>query len=69
MEKQDNNGWIRIESEKDLPEESGQYYVFTNDQKIYCIVWTGVMFLRDRHNETKNITHYQPIQKPLKPLY
>lgn len=66
-----NNGWIKIESEKDLPSED-------------CDYWCGKMFengkfyqLSEKRNKqeiaerfkTNVITHYQPIVKPLKPIY
>ena len=63
---EDNNGWIKIESEEDLPEKgidchfilkSGVTGIFTNlDDSEY-------LTLKNR------ATHYQPIQKPKPPIY
>jgi len=68
---ENNNGWIKIESEDDLPKETGNYFFtsrstgnvlidyFTHDSKVanYFFMQRGLY------------SHYQPIQKPLKPLY
>ena len=73
---EDNNGWIKIESEADLPKESyGKYHVFTKEP-IYSDEPKSQNieeFWGDDKNKTdwwiKNITHYQPIIKPLTPIY
>lgn len=62
---ENNNGWIKIESEADLPKEYGS---------DYWVVFNGKILQINRNlNNTEfwkhNITHYQPINKPLKPLY
>lgn len=69
---ENNNGWIRIESEMDLPKN------FTN---VYCLDKYGNMFIcesRSKHffchtngwlYNYYDFTHYQPIIKPKKPLY
>jgi hypothetical protein len=59
-----NNGWIKIESEEDLPKE---------DCDVWCIIGNSV-HLRRFHLNTKNwwilyISHYQPIVRPLLPIY
>jgi len=63
---ENNNGWIKIESEADLPKESGFYYVVDSDSKE----------VTDRYFEIENYdyfrqfsTHYQPIRKPELPIY
>lgn len=61
-----NNGWIRIESEEDLPKEDGVYWVYTVDGN------RQLRYLEDfLHNGkiNKYFTHYQPILKPEKPIY
>ena len=61
----DNNGWIRIESEDDLPKESFNYWIFQSDLRAVT--------MKDFYDNKKyygvKATHYQPIEKPLKPLY
>lgn len=62
---EDNNGWVKIESEDDLPKESGDYYVIHSGsinyypmaEKELFIKWIGVY------------SHYQPITKPQPPIY
>lgn len=61
-----NNGWIRIESEADLPKE-GYYFVAKNK----TVIETSY-FMPDNDFsliEWRNITHYQPIEKPKPPIY
>ncbi len=61
-----NNGWIRIESEKDLPSESGDYYtIYDGDNDCFINEFYNNKW---KHNKFI-ITHYQPIVKPLKPHY
>ena len=64
-----NNGWIRIESDEDLPKELMLAHVFDDDCDI-----TQYIFGIDRKMDwdlvkTQGITHYQPIVKPEKPIY
>lgn len=65
---EENNGWIKIESEDDLPDEETLCWVFRNDRKEVeqlkmprkgsRTVWW-----------TKTATHYQPIVKPESPKF
>lgn len=59
-----NNGWIKIESEYDLPEKEfyKEYNTFPIDFKCNSV---GLHY----YFKYKEITHYQPIVKPLPPLY
>lgn len=57
----DNNGWIKIKSEKDLPTENGFYWTINKK---------GLIFQNHIEDiEPFHHTHYQPIVKPLKPIY
>jgi len=65
---ENNNGWIKIESNEDLPKEQMYCWFFDKEK--------GQMageFLNNGKDEINfilaNATHYQPIIKPLKPLY
>lgn len=64
---ENNNGWIKIENEADLPKEEGNYFVFTNGNIETCLRLLGI----DNNDFwwLKNVTHYQPIQKPKPPIY
>lgn len=60
-----NNGWILIKSEADLPKESYNYWIMQSD---------GLIQTLKEYEENKkywNIhpTHYQPITKPNLPLW
>lgn len=68
-----NNGWIKIESENDLPKvdidchfiflkNKGKYQTFGVFDKRLDSFWSGSIRIT-------NITHYQPIIKPQPPIY
>lgn len=67
---ENNNGWIRIESEKDLPKESGLYfgkdYEFGTDMTFFDF---ETKKWEDSNGYLQNVTHYQPIEKPKPPIY
>src|SRR5690606_34580493 len=62
---EDNNGWIKVESEADLPKDSYNYWIFQNDGLIQS------MKEYELNKKYYNIraTHYQQIEKPKPPLY
>jgi hypothetical protein len=66
-----NNGWIKIESEKDLPEENGTY--FTHSKTYYKPFFRVDVFCGRLRNSFQNgtscFTHYQPIIKTKPPIY
>jgi hypothetical protein len=66
-----NNGWIKIESEDDLPKEKGAYWCMdkfmeTNPATEFFDPKATVS-LNERW--VYRFTHYQPIQKPQPPIY
>ena len=67
---ENNNGWIKIESEKDLPKVSGLYfgkdYEFGTDMMYFDF---ETKKWEDSNGYLQNITHYQPIEKPKPPIY
>ena len=70
---ENNNGWIRIESETDLPKDEGQYFVYSKVDyaPFYRIDIFSGRLSNAIHHVTGNpiFSHYQPIIKPLKPLF
>lgn len=70
---ENNNGWIKIESENDLPknEEIVEYWILDDDEIIHAKFmhesknWYDDFDLNLRHFPT----HYQQIVKPQPPLY
>ena len=71
-----NNGWISILSEADLPKERTFVWCMVKNQKepILAFTYTGQFgdyFFHEEPNnhEWKNVTHYQPITKPKKPIF
>ncbi|WP_312922553.1 hypothetical protein [Empedobacter brevis] len=63
---ENNNGWIKIVSEKDLPKTEMQD-CFIMDKKLGVIV--GRFTLSEKNILLENATHYQPIEKPKPPIY
>lgn len=69
---EDNNGWVKIESEHDLPKEVGIFWV--NDSRYGGIgqaEWRSGKFVTRFNNiyQMEDITHYKPIVKPNPPIY
>lgn len=64
---ENNNGWIKIEGQHDLPDIDTDYWVVYKGEvtkRAFNHRWPrSVGFWTD------NITHYQPIEKPKPPLY
>ena len=68
---ENNNGWIRIESEADLPKEGMHHSILLDSECIngyrnYDII---VFYEVNSRYRKKEISHYQPIEEPLKPIY
>ncbi|MEL7678155.1 hypothetical protein [Elizabethkingia meningoseptica] len=68
---ENNNSWTRIESEEDLPDKYGQYWVFTSNGNIMDVYY-------DEHDKTWDgildffevkATHWQQIVKPKPPIF
>lgn len=66
---EDNNGWISINSEDDLPKDNGHYLVFNKQNKSVDIDYIHCDY--DSHSERwmEFNSHYQKIEKPLKPIF
>lgn len=64
----DNNGWIKIESEADLPKQNGDYFVFTKEKEVRVEMF-GVHSKLDNQYYKEEVTHYQPIVKPEPPKF
>lgn len=69
---ENNNGWIKIESENDLPKDDYTLCHYIVNGKIEIGEYMNLHFDRPKQNELfyyKSVTHYQPIVKPQPPLY
>jgi hypothetical protein len=69
-----NNGWIKIESEADLPEQGGDYDIVINGVMktgVYCKNNKWMVESNDYTKTTQEyqISHYKPIVKPNPPIY
>ena len=68
---EDNNGWIKIESEADLPKEGMHHSILLDSECIngyrnYDVI---VFYEVNSKFRKKEISHYQPIEKPKPPIY
>lgn len=65
---ENNNGWIRIESEDDLPslEDDSEFWI-ANENEIFD--FTAYSLQVQRKWENKTLTHYQKVVKPENPIY
>lgn len=68
---ENNNGWIKIESDADLPKEVIDCWFLLADGSIYLGHYTtrGYFCNGGDDIEINIVTHYQPIVKPLNPIY
>jgi hypothetical protein len=65
---ENNNGWIKIESDDDLPKKSGMYWTFIIGKEV--VANTFNTFGNNEFTfDNGVVTHYQPIQKPQPPIY
>jgi len=63
-----NNGWIKIESEIDLPKQDVDCHICLNDG-IISIDKFYILHNQFLMTHWKHISHYQPITKPQPPIY
>lgn len=68
---ENNNGWIKIESEEDLPKEGMHHSILLDSECIngyrnYDVI---VFYEVNSRYRKKEISHYQPIEKPKSPIY
>jgi hypothetical protein len=66
-----NNGWIKIESEADLPKEKGDYWCIDRFVNVnpYATFFDPESFISLNERWMHRYTHYQPIIKPQPPIY
>ena len=70
----ESDGWIKIKSEKDLPEQGGRYYITRFGKAETAVYLKNNRWLVDGNDYPKTtnihcITHYQKIQEPLPPKF
>lgn len=67
---ENNNGWVEFNKDSDIFLDWFTAWVYSEDMILYATwnpnqeYWLGTDL-----DLVKNVTHYQPINKPLKPLY
>ncbi|GEN74099.1 hypothetical protein [Chryseobacterium lathyri] len=69
---ENNNGWIKIESEDNLPTDTNVNYFycqmgnFSNRSTSAMDLAASYRFYKDSNAE---LTHYKPVEKPKPPIY
>ena len=68
---ENNRGWIKIESESDLPSENIDCYFITHNKEIFKGEYIKSIDNFKSGSELYNgrVSHYQPITKPKPPIY
>ena len=69
---EDNNGWIKIESEKDLPKDNIEcHFIIKENNKVTQIgrYHVGAKSFNVGTIWFNEVAHYQPIAKPKPPIY
>lgn len=67
---ENNNGWIRIESDDDLPKEKSFFNACYFNEKNDHIMFYGISHYElISLFEEKNITHYKPFERLKPPIY
>jgi hypothetical protein len=68
---ENNNGWIKIESEADLPKENLDCWFYNSYGMFRGYFNKKQGFFYDEKYEVirYDLTHYKPIEKPLLPIY
>lgn len=64
----DNNGWTKIESEKNLPKERGCFWTFIEGKEVIMNTFNTFSDMEFTFDNGK-VTHYQSLTKPSEPLY
>lgn len=68
-----NNGWIKLESEDDFPEDNVTCLIIDKNFGIISGKWINAPTEKQQVEAKKywleNATHYQPIEKPKPPIY
>jgi hypothetical protein len=66
---ENNNGWIKIESEDDFPNEEIDCF-FIKGKQMFTGIWdNGLKRFYSGNNWISNVFHYQEIKRPDLPLY
>lgn len=70
---ENNNGWIKIENEDDLPKENGAFWILDKELGMKAGEWkqapNEIEHKKACEFWIKRATHYQPIIKPKPPIY
>ena len=63
---ENNNGWVKIESEANLPNNE-KVWICTSNNRV--LISSKAVLNWVLKNPDNKITHYQPIEKPKPPIY
>ena len=67
---ENNNGWIKIESEEDLPKNDMYVYIIFNKKVNIAFLCNGELYNPNKVKYyKKGVTHYKPIEESTLPIY
>lgn len=67
---ENNNGWIKIESDDDIPKNDMYVHIVFNKKMNIAFLCDGEFFApnKEKYNK-KGVTHYQPIETKKQPIW
>ena len=65
---ENNNGWIKIKSEDDLPKKRGTFWTFIEGKEVVMNTFNTFDDMEFTFDNGK-VTHYKPLIKPNEPIY
>ena len=67
---ENNNGWIKIESEEDLPKNDMYVHIIFNKKVNIAFLCNGELYNPNKVKYyKKGVTHYKPIEESTLPIY
>ena len=67
---ENNNGWIKIESDDDIPKNDMYVHIVFNKKMNIAFLCDGEFFAPNKEKYyKKGVTHYQPIETKKQPIW
>ena len=66
---ENNNGWVKIEGEDDLPKEYLPCFIINKHGMYSSYFKHGFFYHTGQLSTITSVTHYQPITQPKPPIY
>jgi len=66
---ENNNGWIKLNTQSDLKHKMIDCYFMSNDELINGEIYNYDFYYGNKYFNFSEVTHYKPIAKPKLPLF